>query len=159
MCCVSSIRITKTVHGKLLQHVASKRLDGVIVATELVLNSFNKHQPIDERLELSKEIIMVLNNNFYLSKGSSVLSEPFDKYIQVYQEAGLINAWIRRYAERIEVRNKLDKRQPKKLHVKNVLGAAMIFGSLSMLSVIVFLMELFKEKIWRFKRIIDYLTY
>lgn len=147
------------VHGQLLGQIARKRVHGVTVATEIILNSFNKHQPVDSRLELSKETIIVLNNMFFVSKGSSVLSEPVDKYIQVYQEAGLIGAWVRRYAERIKVRNKLDKRQPKKLHVKHVLGAAMVYGILSTLSVIVFLMEIFREKIGIFERILDYLTY
>lgn len=158
-CSHFSIRINKMVHGQLLGQIARKRVHGVTVATEIILNSFNKHQPVDSRLELSKETIIVLNNMFFVSKGSSVLSEPVDKYIQVYQEAGLIGAWVRRYAERIKVRNKLDKRQPKKLHVKHVLGAAMVYGILSTLSVIVFLMEIFREKIGIFERILDYLTY
>lgn len=139
--------------------LANRQLNGVVPLARLVLNNLNKQQPIGRRLEITKDTIIVLHHNFYLSKSSSVLVEPIDKYIQSFVEAGLMNAWVHKYSPEIKVRNKLDKRHPKRLHVKNVLGAVMIFGVLSALSVIVFLMEVFKEKFVIFEWIIEYLTY
>lgn len=147
------------VHAEILRQVANRTLSGVSIAPELVFNNLNRKMPVGQRLEPSKDIVLVLSNNFYLSKGSSVLSEPFDKHIQMYQETGLIKAWVRKYAAKIKVRNKLDKRHPKKLHVKNVLGAVYIFGVFSFLSIIVFIVELFKGKCVILECFIDYFTY
>lgn len=147
------------VHAEVLEQVANGTINGVGIAAELVYNSLNRKMPVDQRLEPSKDVLLVLFITFYLSKGSSVLSEPFDKHLQMYQETGLIEAWLRKYAAKIKVRNKLDKRYPKKLHVKNVLGAVYIFGVLSFLSIIVFIIELFKEKCVILECFIDYFTY
>lgn len=147
------------VHAEIYRRLANKKLDGIVIASELVLNSLNKLLPVDRRLELSKDTIMVLNNIFYVSKNSSILSDPFDRHIQLYQEAGLIEAWARRYAERIRVRNRLDKRHPRKLHIKNLLGAVMIAGMMAVLCIIVFSMELLASRFPVLERIIDYLTY
>lgn len=146
-------------HAELYRKLANKELNGVVIASELVLNSLNKLQPVDRRLELSKDTIMVLNNVFYLSKNSSILSDPIDRHIQLYQEAGLIDAWARRHADRINVRNRLDKRHPRKLHIKNILGAVVISSIMTVLCVVVFFMELIASKVPIMKCIIDYLTY
>lgn len=123
------------------------------------MHVLNKRQPYNRRLDISKDRILVLFHNFYLSKKSSILADPFDKYIQIYVEAGLVDAWVHRYAHAIKVRNKFDKRQPKKLHINNVLGAVYIFGMFSLLSVIVFVMELFKGRYPIIASVIDYFTY
>lgn len=146
-------------HQDIAKKVANRELNGVVPIATLVLNILNKEQPVDRRLETSKDRLFNLHHNFYFSKSSSALVDPFDRHIQLYIEAGLINAWVQKYAAKIKVRNKLDKRQPKRLHVKNVLGAVMIFACLSGLSIIVFLMEVLKAKVVMFERIIDYLTY
>lgn len=88
-----------------------------------------------------------------------VNSAPDGFNIQLYQEAGLIEAWARRYAERIRVRNRLDKRHPKKLHIKKVLGAVIIAGMMAVLCIIVFSMELLASRFPVLECIIDYLTY
>lgn len=147
------------VHQDIAKKVVNRELNGVVPIATLVLNILNKELPFDQRLEISKDKILNLNHIFYLSKSSSVLIEPIDKYIQLYIETGMLNAWVQKYAAKIKVRNKFHKREPKRLHVKNVLGAVMIFTGLCVLSLIVFLMEMLKTKFVLFERIIDYLTY
>lgn len=134
-------------------------MDGVSFTTEILVNRFNRKQSPDRRLEFTKDQLFPLTAVFYFSKNSTLIQYPFNKLIRLYQESGLITYWTRKYADKFNSKSKFDKRKLTKLDFDNILGAVKIYGALSIISFIVFVMEMLKSRYAIIDRIVEYFTY
>ena len=130
--------------------------DGVAFATDLTQKSFNLRNSADHRLGFTKDRLFMFNPMF-LFRNNSMLTTVIDRQLQLFQEVGLIQFWIQ---NNIENRRSIPKQNaPTRMNLGNFAAAFQICGLLYVISVIVFLIEIWCAKQPRIKLIIEYFTY
>lgn len=80
----------------------------------------------------------------------------FNKQLQLLQETGLIDFWIRNLTDS---RESNEEKVPTKLEMTNILAAFQFCGAMYVFSFIVFILEIISTKSKCIRNIIEYLTY
>lgn len=130
--------------------------DGVALATDLTQKSFNLRISAEHRLGFTKDRLFMFNPMFLFRK-NSVLTTVIDRQLMLFQEVGLIHFWTKNNIE--YHRSNAKHNAPTRMNLENFAAAFQICGFLYVISVIVFVIEIWCAKQPRIKLVIEYFTY
>lgn len=123
-------------------------------SNKLCLINYNLQNP-QHRLAATKDHLNMFPAIFLFRKTSPLVME-FNRQLQLLQQTGLIDYWIRNLTN---PRKSIENRHPTKLEMTSILAVFRICGAMYIVSFVVFLLEMISTKSKRVKSIIDYLTY
>lgn len=138
----------------LLPKLYNNDTSAVAYSTKLCLLSYNLENP-EHRLAGTKDHLHMFPSIFFFRKTSPLVVE-FNRQLQLLQESGLIDYWIKNITN---PRKSNEKREPTKLKMTSILAVFQFCGAMYIISIIVFILELISMKSKRIKSIIDYITY
>lgn len=130
-------------------------LNWVAFTNDLSYKYFNLLFSPNRRLGITKDRMFMYTPVIYFHK-PSVLKDPFNRQLEKYHEAGLIEFWVRKY---------IDDRKIKTTKIPSILqmGSLMIFFQIIIImyviSFIIFVSEVISVRFRRVKCFLDYLTY
>lgn len=130
----------------------------VLILTEGPATYFNLINIPHRRLSMTKGFWM-MNFVFYFRQ-KSILREVFNRKIEILQQSGLTEFWIK--TEMDDRRTKLYLRtaaEKANLQIATMRGASQICGVLYFISFVVFILEVLSRVFSRTKEILDFLTY
>lgn len=128
--------------------------NAVAYSTKLCLLSYNLHNP-QHRLAGTKDHLHMFPSIFFFRKTSPLVME-FNRQLQLLQESGLIEYWIKNITN---PHKSNEKSAPTKLQMKSILAVFQFCGAMYVVSFIVFILEIVSMKSKRVKCIIEYITY
>lgn len=113
---------------------------GVFLASNTLLDFYNRIDIEKEPMIISKDILMFINIVMYLKKGSA-LKTPIDWQLLRIKENGFRTHLLNKYTS--SNRNDQQQKEPQIMEVEHLIGAFYIGAILYVIAMIVFLLEIF----------------
>lgn len=130
-------------------------IDGVMYSTKHAMLYFNSMSYPRHVLFAKGHLSNGLRVYYFPKK--SIFKDSFNHRIQILYEAGILNFW---YMQRFpQVGRTSKKNSVLTLHIENVIGIVQVCGTMYVIAMIIFGLEVMSVIIPRIKNILDYLNY
>lgn len=142
-----------------LDHLRKKQIRGAIFAAESAVNYFNLRRFRGGLVRTTKDRLILAPLVIYFHQHTPLYYlNRIDEEITSYREHGLIDNWVSKYHDRRFVTVAEDK-TPKAIQIQSFYGIMIVCLTLLMMSVFVFLLELFSPRNLYIRCIVEFLTY
>lgn len=129
--------------------------NGVVFTNDLTVNYFNHLDKSWPKIDYTRDVVRANNPVFFFQK-HSILTEMFDRKIELCQESGLVFHWVAQFKHNWK---KHKQKQPKKLGISGIMAMLEISAVLYLIAFLVFILEILSQKHQRIRRLLDFLTH
>lgn len=142
--------------GDVIQQLHNGTAEGVYLTSKHIIDYINLLNSDELRILYTKDVIQLLPFSVYFQKDSCIL-ETFNRQISALTESGLIESWIERFTKQ-KVRLS-ENAAPMQMKLDQLIGIFYITACLLILSLLLFLLELFSNYNASIKSFLDFCSF